>query len=322
VYYIIKIGNWQKNLNLLYPAKIYAIMSLGGMEVRISRDKTIFIMDKNNEPVLRAKSGDEVIFETCDCFSDVIKTNEDLVSGIDFNRVNPATGPLYIEGAEVGDVLKVKIKEIKVNSQGATVTAPGLGRLSDKITGEETAICPIEGDYAIYKGLKIPLNKMIGVIGTAPAGEGVPTGVPHDHGGNMDCKMIKEGASLYLPVNVEGALLAIGDLHAAMGDGEIMGAGLEIAGEVTVEVEVLKDFNYKLPLIETEDKWMTLASRETMEEASDLAINNMVDLIVKKTDLNLHQAGMLLSLVGDLRVCQIVDPNMTMRMELKKEYLK
>lgn len=134
--------------------------------------------------------------------------------------------------------------------------------------------------------------------------------------------MIKEGVSLYLPVNVEGGLLAMGDLHAAMGDGEVMGAGLEIAGEVTVEVEVLKDFDFKLPLIETEDKWMTLGSRKTMEESSDLAINNMVDLIVKKTDFNVHQAGMLLSIAGDLRVCQIVDPNMTMRMEIKKEYLK
>lgn len=297
-------------------------MILGGIEMRISKDNSIFVMDKNNEPVLRAKSGDQVTFETCDCFSDVIKTNDDLVSGIDFSRINPATGPLYIEGAEVGDVLKVKIKEIKLDSQGAIVTSPGLGRISDQIEFEETVICEIKGDYANYKGLQIPLNKMIGVIGTAPAGEGISTGTPYDHGGNLDCKMIKEGVSLYLPVNVEGGLLAMGDLHAAMGDGEVMGAGLEIAGEVTVEVEVLKDFDFKLPLIETEDKWMTLGSRKTMEESSDLAINNMVDLIVKKTDFNVHQAGMLLSIAGDLRVCQIVDPNMTMRMEIKKEYLK
>ena len=133
--------------------------------------------------------------------------------------------------------------------------------------------------------------------------------------------MIKEGVSLYLPVNVEGALLALGDLHAAMGDGEIMGSGMEIAGEVEVRVEVLKDFDYKLPLIETEEKWITLGSRKTMEEASDLAINNMVDLIMKKSNLTMNQAGMLLSIAGDLKVCQIVDPNMTMRMEIKKEYI-
>lgn len=287
----------------------------------ITRDKTIFSMDKNNEPVLKAKSGDKVIFQTCDCFSDVIKTEDDLVSGIDFNRVNPATGPLYVEGAVPGDVLKVDIIKIDISNQGAVVTSPGLGRLSEKIENEETVIGKIEGDFVDYNGIKIPLNKMIGVIGTAPEGEGISTGTPHDHGGNLDCKMIKEGVSLYLPVNVEGALLALGDLHAAMGDGEIMGSGMEIAGEVEVRVEVLKDFDYKLPLIETEEKWITLGSRKTMEESSDLAINNMIDLIMKKSNLNMNQAGMLLSIGGNLKVCQIVDPNMTMRMEIKKEYI-
>lgn len=278
-------------------------------------------MDKNNEPVLKAKSGDKVTFQTCDCFSDVIKTEDDLVSGIDFNRVNPATGPLYVEGAIPGDVLKVDIIKIDISNQGAVVTSPGLGRLSEEIENEETVIGKIEGDFVDYKGIKIPLNKMIGVIGTAPEDEGISTGTPYDHGGNLDCKMIKEGVSLYLPVNVEGALLALGDLHAAMGDGEIMGSGMEIAGEVEVRVEVLKDFDYKLPLIETEEKWITLGSRKTMEEASDLAINNMVDLIMKKSNLTMNQAGMLLSIAGDLKVCQIVDPNMTMRMEIKKEYI-
>ncbi len=288
----------------------------------ITSDKTIFSMDKNNESVLKSKSGDKVIFQTCDCFSDVIKTEEDLVSGIDFDRVNPATGPLYVEDAAPGDVLKVDIIKIEISNQGAVVTSPGLGRLSEKIEKEETVIGKIEGDFVDYKGIKIPLNKMIGVIGTAPAGEGISTGTPYDHGGNLDCKMIKEGVSLYLPVNVKGALLSLGDLHAAMGDGEIMGSGMEIAGEVEVKVEVLKDFDYKLPIIETEEKWITLGSRKTIEEASDLAINNMVDLIMKKSGLTMNQTGMLLSIAGDLKVCQIVDPNMTMRMELNKKFIK
>ncbi|NLJ90951.1 MAG: acetamidase [Clostridiales bacterium] len=279
-------------------------------------------MDKANKAVAKAKSGDRVVFETCDCFHDSIKVESDTISAIDFDHVNPATGPLYVEDAKVGDVLRVDILRIDVASQGAIVAAPGMGRIIDRVKNEETAICKIIDGYADFKGIKLPLNKMIGVIGTAPAGEGIPTGSPHDHGGNLDCAMIKEGVSLYLPVNVEGALLAIGDLHAVMGDGEIIGAGLEIAGEVEVRVTVIKDFKYKLPLIETEDKWITLGSRKTMEEASDLAISNMVDIILDKTDLTENQAGMLLSMVGSLRVCQIVDPNMTMRMELEKKYLE
>lgn len=290
--------------------------------MRISKEHAIYIMDKANKAVAKAKSGDRVVFETCDCFHDSIKVESDTISAIDFDHVNPATGPLYVEDAKVGDVLRVDILRIDVASQGAIVAAPGMGRIIDRVKNEETAICKIIDGYADFKGIKLPLNKMIGVIGTAPAGEGIPTGSPHDHGGNLDCAMIKEGVSLYLPVNVEGALLAIGDLHAVMGDGEIIGAGLEIAGEVEVRVTVIKDFKYKLPLIETEDKWITLGSRKTMEEASDLAISNMVDIILDKTDLTENQAGMLLSMVGSLRVCQIVDPNMTMRMELEKKYLE
>ena len=289
--------------------------------MRISKEDTIYVMDKANKAVAKAKSGDRVVFETCDCFHDSIKTEEDTISGINFDHVNPATGPLYIEGAEVGDVLKVDILRIDIAKQGVEVAAPGMGRIPDRITKEETVICEIKDGYANFKGLQIPLNKMIGVIGTAPEGEGIPTGAPHDHGGNLDCTMIKEGVSLYLPVNVKGGLLAMGDLHGAMGDGEIMGAGLEVAGEVEVLVTVLKDFNYELPLIETQDKWITLGSRKTLEEASDLAINNMVDLILDKTDLSVNHAGMLLSMAGNLRVCQIVDPNMTMRMELEKKYV-
>lgn len=289
--------------------------------MKISKDKVVFSLDKTNEPVLTVDSGSRVIFETMDCFSDTVKTNEDVVSEIDFSKVNPATGPLYINDAKVGDTLKVTVHSIQLNDKGAVLTSPGLGQLADQIEKEETVICDIHDDYVDYKGLHIPLNKMIGVIGTAPAGEGVNTGTPGDHGGNMDTTRITEDATLYLPVNVEGALLAMGDLHASMGDGEIMGSGLEVAGEVDVTVEVVKDFDLPLPLVETEDLWVTIASRETMEDASKLAINNMVKVIQAKSDFTFNQAGMLLSIAGNLHTCQIVNPNATMRMELSKKII-
>ncbi|MDO5715263.1 MAG: acetamidase/formamidase family protein [Tissierellia bacterium] len=290
--------------------------------LKLKKDQCIFAMDSTNEPIGKIKSGDRVIFETCDCFSDTVRTEEDTISTIDFNRINPATGPLYIEEAEVGDVLKISIEKIEIDDQGAIMTAAGLGVLGDEITEEETIIAKIRGDYLEFRNLKIPLNKMIGVIGTAPSKEAVSTGTPHDHGGNMDCTEIREGNILYLPVNTKGALLSMGDLHAAMGDGEVCGAGIEIAGEVKVKVEVLKDFTYKTPLIETQDHWMTLGSRETMEEASKVAVKNMAEIIMDQRDCDLNEAHMLLSVVGSLRVCQIVDPNMTMRMEFPKKYLK
>lgn len=290
--------------------------------MRISSEHVIFEMNKDNEPALQVDSGSTVVFETLDCFSNTVQSETDLVSSIDFSKVNPATGPLYVNGAEPGDTLKVTIHSIKVADQGVVVTAPGLGNLADSITEEETVICRVTNDYVDYKGIHIPLRKMIGVIGTAPAGEGVNTGTPHDHGGNMDTTRIAEGATLYLPVNVEGALLAMGDLHATMGDGEIMGDGLEIPGEVEVTVEVVKNVNLPVPLVETEDLWVTIGARETLEEASKLATHNMVKLIQNKSELTFNQAGMLLSLAGNLHTCQVVNPNVSVRMELPKALLK
>lgn len=288
---------------------------------RVRREHVIFEMNQENEPVLTAVSGETVVFETQDCFSGEVQSEADTVSDIDFSKVNPATGPLFVSGAEVGDILKVTINRIEIDSKGAALTAPGLGLLSDGIGAEETAIAEVTDSATLYKGYEIPLRKMVGVIGTAPAGEGVNTGTPHDHGGNLDTILLGEGATLYLPVNVEGALLAMGDMHSSMGDGEIMGSGLEVAGEIEVIVEVLKDSQLPLPFIETEDLYVTVGSRETMEDASKVALHNMVEFLTAKTDMTFNQAGMFLSLAGDLKVSQAVNPNKTMRVEVRKDLI-
>lgn len=288
---------------------------------RISRNDVIFEMNKENNPVLSVDSGSTVIFETQDCFSGEVQTEADTVSSIDFAKVNPATGPLFVNDAEVGDTLKVTINRLDVDEQGAVLAAPGLGIFADEIEQEETAIAKVKENSTQYKGHTVPLRKMVGVIGTAPAGKGVNTGTPGDHGGNLDTTLMGEGVTLYLPVNVEGALLSMGDLHSSMGDGEVMGSGLEVAGEVEVTVEVVKDNKYPLPFLETDDLYVTLASRETMEEASKLALDNMSKFITENTDLTFNQAGMLLSIAGDLKVSQIVNPNKTMRVELRKDVL-
>lgn len=288
---------------------------------RVRREHVIFEMNQENEPVLTAVSGETVVFETQDCFSGEVQSEADTVSDIDFSKVNPATGPLFVSGAEVGDILKVTINRIEIDSKGAVLTAPGLGLLSDGIGAEETAIAEVTDSATLYKGYEIPLRKMVGVIGTAPAGEGVNTGTPHDHGGNLDTILLGEGATLYLPVNVEGALLAMGDMHSSMGDGEIMGSGLEVAGEIEVIVEVLKDSQLPLPFIETKDLYVTVGSRETMEDASKVALHNMVEFLTAKTDMTFNQAGMFLSLAGDLKVSQAVNPNKTMRVEVRKDLI-
>ena len=111
-------------------------------------------------------------------------------------------------------------------------------------------------------------------------------------------------------------------MHSSMGDGEIMGSGLEVAGEIEVTVEVVKDNSLPLPFVETNELYATIASRETMEEASKVALDHMVEVIRKKTDLTFNQAGMFLSLAGDLKVSQAVNPNKTMRVEVRKDILE
>ena len=280
-------------------------------------DTKIHKMDKNNIPVATANSGDTVCFETLDCFGCQLQSENDLLGGLDWSNINPATGPLYIEGAEAGDVLKVEILKIELDDHGVMVDAPGEGVTGMAVKNETTKILPVsDGMVKFNDKLSFPIKPMIGVIGTAAAGEGVDTGTPGAHGGNMDCTQIGEGASLYLPVNVKGALLAMGDLHALMGDGEVEVCGVEIAGAVTVRVTVLKNCALPTPFLVNEEKFMSIFSADTVDEACVGATMAMHGFLMNELGMNEHEAGMLLSVTGNLRICQIVDPEKTCRMEL------
>ncbi|WP_066306941.1 acetamidase/formamidase family protein [Bacillus sp. FJAT-29814] len=283
---------------------------------RIQKEQAVLTMSPNHKPVKKVASGSTVMFETYDCFSNQIQREDQPFSSVGWDQINPATGPLFVEGAEPGDVLKVEILDIKIDQKGVMTTTPKMGVLRDYVTGETTKIIPIKDGKAIFNDkIQIPIKPMIGVIGTAPGGEEIPTGTPGEHGGNMDCKQIIKGSSLYLPVNVPGALLSMGDLHAVMADGEIVICGLEIPGEVTVKVDVLKGEALPLPMLVSEGKLITIASAETLDDAAKQATINMHQFIVQELGIETDEAGMLLSLVGDLRICQIVDPLMTARME-------
>ena len=285
----------------------------------IHTDTKIHKMSKDNAPVATAKSGDTVRFETLDCFGCQLSSEEQHLGGLDWNNINPATGPLFVEGAEPGDVLKVEILSIELDDHGVMVDGPGEGVTGVAVTEESTKILPVkDGMVTFNEKLSFPICPMIGVIGTAPAGEAVDTGTPGAHGGNMDCTRIGAGATLYLPVNVEGALLAMGDLHALMGDGEVEVCGVEIAGAVTVRVTALKQCALPTPFLVNDDTFMSIFSALTVDEACVGATMSMHGFLMKELGLNEHEAGMLLSVVGNLRICQIVDPEKTCRMELPK----
>lgn len=286
----------------------------------------IYAFDKENEPVLTIDSGDRVEVQTFDCFENQIdETNT--FEGVDWGRINPATGPIYVNGAQVGDVLKVKIERIDVVDQGVLITGPKLGVMGDRLSTTVQKIVKVEGEQIIFdEKLRLPLQKMIGVIGVAPKGEAVLTGTPGAHGGNMDSRLITEGHTLYLPINVEGALLALGDFHASMGDGEVGASGVEIEGKATLAIDVLPEsdlhFIIKQPVVETNDSIVFLASEKTLDEAAKVAAVYAIKYVSAVTELSLEDATMLMSAAGDAGICQIVDPLITAKFTVPKHILK
>ena len=163
---------------------------------------------------------------------------------------------------------------------------------------------------AEYLGLRIPLRPMIGVIGVAPSDTDgpCPTNTPNKHGGNMDTHDIRKGSTLYLSVRQEGALFALGDCHALMGDGEVCFTGVEVPAKVTVRLSVVKNTVSTWPILETETSTMIIASATTLEEATQKSVSQTVDALAKVFDCMWEEAYILASIVVDVRISQVVDP--------------
>ncbi|MCB5936854.1 acetamidase/formamidase family protein [Caldibacillus thermoamylovorans] len=279
-----------------------------------TKDNTIFAFSKNHKPALHIDSGETIEVETMDGLSNQIRMEEDTIEALDWNQVNPATGPIYVNQAKKGDTLKVTIEKINIDEQGVLLTGPNLGMLGDEFTEMKKKIVQIEEEQIIYDNkLSFPLTKMIGVIGVAPEHEDIPCGTPGSHGGNMDTTIIKEGSVLYLPVFVDGALLALGDFHGAMGDGEICGTGVEIAGSAVLKVEVVKEQTIEHPIVKYGEGLSFIVSKETLDEAVKEATKQAVHFLKRNTDLTLDEAAMLMSAVGQAQISQVVNPLMTAR---------
>ncbi len=289
----------------------------------IIKDQCVFAMSSDNKPVAYVKSGEQLTFVTRDCFNNQFQDENVTLDALDWEAINPATGPVFIEGAMPGDVLKVQIEKIALADCGAMCAIPGDGVLGGLFSKGKLKRIPVKDGMAYFnEQIVIPCNPMIGVIGVAPAEDKIACGEPGSHGGNMDNTRICEGATLYLPVFQEGALFALGDVHACMGDGEIMVSGLEIPAEVTVTVEVLKGVTIENPMLENDEYCYTIASDENVETAILIAVKAMAEIVMKKKGLSLEDAGMLISAMGNLQFCQVVDPKRTVRMEMKKTVLE
>ncbi|HJW87974.1 MAG TPA: acetamidase/formamidase family protein, partial [Dehalococcoidia bacterium] len=237
--------------------------------------------------------------------------------------VNPATGPIFVRGAQPGDTLAVAILDIRPESPGLMLVRPKVGALGDIMPRPAIKLLPFEGDtVAMESGVRLQLDPMIGVLGVAPKEGAIGNMTPGPHGANMDCKLIKKGATVYLPVEVEGALLGVGDVHARQGDGEIVICGIECNAEVELEVKLLKGRKLPLPFLENREIVAAIWSAPDLDEAASIAIHRMADFLTGVVGLPIIEAGRLMSTTGDLRICQVVDPLKTCRMEFPKEVLR
>jgi len=288
-------------------------------------------------PVARLRPGDVLETNTLDAFGNAIQKPGDTLSMVKGD--NPLTGPFYIEGAEPGDTLAVKIISLEVDSdQGVGATAPGFGALNTTLytpmlnppLPERIWFYPIDhaSDTATFRALdsgfsvKIPVHPFLGCIGVAPAGgESRSSLVPAEFGGNMDAPEVSSGNTLYLPVNVPGALLYMGDGHAAMGDGEIAGTAIEVPLRVRVQVSVIKGQRIAWPRFENEHFIMAVGAYRPLDDALRIAFTELIAWIHHDYGLSELDAYELLSKVARIHLAEMVDPNYVIVAGIEKKYL-
>ena len=226
----------------------------------VTRDQVIWGFGPDLEPVLEVEPGAIVRFETNDCFTGQIQSEADLVSDIDFSRVNSATGPVAVRGAEPGDSLVVELLEIRPGPRGFATIIPEFGQLIDAVKSPVTYVFDVDEEtIRMNDRISFPLRPMVGVVGVATDGEEITNGWAGRHGGNLDDHKHGPGGKLFFPVRQPGGMFAVGDMHASMGDGEICGTGVEIGGEVVARFDVLKGKQAVWPVTELPDAWLTTA---------------------------------------------------------------
>jgi amidase len=285
----------------------------------LSKDHVIYSFSPRNKCVYSVEDGESFWVETDDCYSGQIKTANDLRPNIDISIMDAAVGPICVSGATPGDLLCVEVLDIQLVAQGVMVTSKGLGVLGDRIDTPNTKIIQVKDGYAHFSDkIRLPLTPMIGVMGVTPKEGDIHCVTPGDHGGNMDTKEIKIGSKVYLPIFVQGAGLAISDLHACMGNGELSGTAIEIAGRVLLKASVIKDRQIVRPIIETRDSFYTIATAATFESAIKIAVADMVAILQERQDLDFPDAYRLLSATCDIEISQVVNGVLTLKVRAPK----
>ncbi len=286
------------------------------------------------QPVLHLHPGDTLETNTVDADGHALEE-----AGIKAPGPNPLTGPFYVDGAEPGDTLVIQFLAVEVNAEkGFGSAGPGFGAINSSMytpmlggpVPRETWTYAIDkkANTAAFKAndssftVPIPLHPFLGCVGVAPAnGEARSSIAPAEYGGNMDAPEATTGNTLYLPVNVAGALLYLGDGHAAMGDGEIDGTAVEISMKVKLRVDVIKHKSIAWPRFENADALMAVGIYRPLDDSLRIAFTQLVQWIHEDYGLSPMDSYELLSKVAEIHLDQMVDPNYTVVAKINKKFL-
>ncbi len=290
-----------------------------------------FVFSPYIEPQATVVPGETVAIYTEDAFGGRISEPEHLPSKVLGTQLNPQTGPIFVEGAEPGDTLAVKIEELEPTRDWAVsafvpffggLTGTDATRLLHEPLPERIYFYQLaDGVFNYEDRFRIPWRPFLGTMGTAPEIEALSALTPHRHGGNMDVRDTCPGNTLYLPVNVEGALFYTGDMHGAQGDGEVCGVALEISGRAVLSFDLIKGKAIEWPRIESPDKLMAVGSARPMEDAARIAYVELVRWLADDYDFDPLDAYQLLTQAGSLYVGNMVDPNYSLVAGLQKSHL-
>lgn len=272
-------------------------------------EEQVYAFSKDNAPCATAQPGEMLKFVTKDCFSNRIPDEKTTMADLDYTYgfANPAAGPVYIEGAEPGDVLVVDIYEIEVADEGTVATDDHCGPLFEG-TDYRTKKIKIKDGVADFNGVKILINPMIGVIGTAPAGEDVIDGFVGTHGGNMDNKLITKGTRLYLPVRVPGALLQMARSWPPWETASCAARASKSLQRSPLKCSWSKTSNSNWPVLETHDKWYVNANAPKYDEALMNGSKEMQRLLMNVTGWDPVETYMYMSIQSDVEISQGCEP--------------
>jgi len=294
----------------------------------LTKDQTHNKFSKSISPVLTVQSGAVIEAFTEDASDEQIKTDSDLTAldSLSFDPIHPLTGPVFVENAQPGDVLKITLHKVELGSWGWNAILPGFGFLADTLKSKYLKIYEFEKDQKAVQfknGITVPLRPFPGVMGVAPDTSAMLSTIPpRANGGNMDDPNMVEGTTIYFPVFVEGGLFSIGDGHATQGHGEVCGTAIESPLRIIYQIELIKNKSLTEPQYETPDYYATTGFAHTIDEAAKKATLYMVQYLIEQHDLTKDEAYALCSLAGDLKIAEVVDlPNMLVTMHMPKHVL-